>query len=41
MYIPVEMTLKQWGLAELQDDMTINSEETPDIVIPPSIQAFI
>ena len=43
MYIPVEMTIKAMGIKQnfKMTDVTINSEVTPDIVIPPSIQAFI
>ena len=43
MYVPVEMTIKAMGIKQnfKLTEVTINNEVTPDIVIPPSIQAFI
>lgn len=43
MYVPVEMTIKAMGIKQQFNltEVTINNEETPDIVIPASIQVFI
>ena len=42
-YTPMEMTIKTMGVKQnfVMTDVSINSAETPDIVIPESIQAFI
>ena len=39
----MEMTIKTMGVKQnfVMTDVSINSAETPDIVIPESIQAFI
>jgi len=42
-YMPKQMTIKTMGIKQelTLTEVTVNNEETPDIVIPESIQAFI
>ena len=42
-YMPMQMTIKTMGIKQeiTLNEVTVNNEETPDIIIPESIQVFI